>query len=276
MFSKVPNSWWIRWRTPGSAPPPRWRNPPGCYPRLTSARSRWAWGVLTEMWASWQNWLVRRWYLMSTCRLVVLIVADKRIFSDSRVRNLSQQKYLNIKTDPFPTIYDSNMLINFIPQVNTGLCLTQKETIKSSSRPINCWHLGQMWSNFPHNWPVSQPLYFHDHLFRLGGRGRRELAGRRHEWRCRGDARIIIITIINIIIIIIITLSRMRGSAARLGAWRPRLAPSVRCRSPWGWRLRPGWPPHPCGLQWSLSASLAKDIRSYYIRSWRQITCTIR
>ena len=213
MFSKVPNSWWIRWRTPGSALPPRWRNPPGCYPRLTSARSRWAWGVLTEMWASWQNDLSEGGaYLMSTCLLVVLIVADKRIFSDSRVRNLSQQKYLNIKTDPFPTIYDSNMLINFIPQVNTGLCLTQKETIKSSSRPINCWHLGQMWSNFPHNWPVSQPLYFHDHLFRLGGRGRRELAGRRHEWRCRGHAGIIIIIIIIIIIYYCQAQARLRHS----------------------------------------------------------------
>ena len=68
---------------------------------------------------------------MSTCLLVVLIVADKRIFSDSRVRNLSQQKYLNIKTDPFPTIYDSNMLIKFIPRVNTGLdCFTQKRNNK--------------------------------------------------------------------------------------------------------------------------------------------------
>ena len=67
---------------------------------------------------------------MSTCRLVELIVADKRIFSDSRVRNLSQQKYLNIKTDPFPTIYDSNMLIKFIPKVNTGLLDSKRNNKK--------------------------------------------------------------------------------------------------------------------------------------------------
>ena len=140
---------------------------------------------------------------MSTCLLVVLIVADKRIFSDSRVRNLSQQKYLNIKTDPFPTIYDSNMLIKFIPQVNILDCLTQKRNNKKFISSHKFLTLGQMWSNFPHNWPVSQPLYFHDELLRLGGRGRRELAGRRHEWRCRGHARIIIIIIIIIMPIII-------------------------------------------------------------------------